>query len=177
VTLEHRSRPSAFSAAVPRSFSSPCVLPQSNCAAGPVFSSHLLSVSVQIRTDAVFHNAFVLNGMQISEDRAVILKVIIFSELRTLFSVSIFQSFSFHHLADSCCTLLHENENQLLCFHARAHDFVDMWGMSRIPENLKCYFCFAPHRLDSAVHSTAVIVCASTRRVLTAEPIKEPQWS
>jgi hypothetical protein len=83
----------------------------------------------------------------------------------------------FNRLRTLCFALLHESENQLLCFHAHAHSFVKYMGVSRNFGNLKCDFCFASHRRHSAVHSTAVIARASSRRVVAAEPIKEPQWS
>ena len=44
-------------------------------------------------------------------------------------------------------------------------------------EKSKVLLCFASQHCNSAVHSTAVIARASARRVVAAEPIKEPQWS
>jgi hypothetical protein len=40
------------------------------------------------------------------------------------------ESSHFQSLPPSSWALLHKSENQLLCFHARAHDSVDMWGVA-----------------------------------------------
>jgi hypothetical protein len=108
--------------------------------------------------------------------------------LRTLFSLLIRQLFYFQSFANSCRALFHKSENQALCFHARAHDFVDMWGVCKNLENLKWHFCFASHQPNSAVHSTAVVARASSRVMngidglpqaaeRAARILKEPQWS
>ena len=170
MTLE-RCSPAPFSAAVPGA-------QPSICATDGASTPLLLCIFMHIRANVVFHNAFALRRMQTSENAAILTKRLFFRTLRTLCSRAIFQLPYFHWFADSCFALLRKSENQLLCFHARAHDFVDMWGVSKILENLKLYFCFAFNRRNSAVHSTAVIARASLRRVGNTDVlIKEPQWS
>ncbi len=181
MTLEHRSCPTPFSAAAPRpSLRHPARHP-SICAANTVSNSLLLCIFTQMSADSAFDNAPVLNGMHISKNMRIAVKVLFFSMLRTLFALSIRQLSYCQSFAHSCFTLLHKSEDQVFYFHSRAHSFVKYIGVciSENSKNLKCYFCFASHSRHSALHSTAVIARASSRRLVngTAEPPKEPQWS
>jgi hypothetical protein len=173
VTPKHRSRPAVFSVSIPRLI--PC-LPSCQPSNGST-DSLLLCTSMQMCASFVSYNSLVLRGVEIVRDKAAGIKLRLFSTLCTLFSLSIRQPYYFQSFAHSRVVLLHKSENQLLSFQSRAHDFVDMWGVYKKFENLKCHFCFASHRDNSALHSTAVDVRASARRAAAAEPIKEPQWS
>ncbi len=162
VTLEHRSREIPFSAAAPRSSGAPALAIRATDA---VSNSLSLCVFTQMSADSAFDNAPVLKGMHISENRGIGVKVLFFSALRTLFAVVSRQLYYFQSLADSCLTLLHKSEDQVPCFHVRAHDFVDIGGWGQKVGELKWRFSFASHRRHSRY----------TPPLFTMD--KEPQWS
>jgi hypothetical protein len=86
---------------------------------------------MQIRANSAFHNTFVFNWMQTAENVTILAKWLCFKILRILLPFSNDQTPYFHALAQDCVALLHKSENQLLCFQARAHDFVDIGGWGR----------------------------------------------
>ena len=126
MTREHRAAP--FPAVAPRlSLRLPTQQP-SICAADTASDSYPLRIFMHIRANHVFHNAFVFNWMQVAANASLGAISLSFNTLRTLLSFSKDQAPYFHGFARSLFALLHKSENQLLCFHARARSFVNMWG-------------------------------------------------
>jgi hypothetical protein len=94
---------------------------------------HPLRIFMRSRANFDNDNARVLNWIQIAANAPLGATWRNFSKLRTLLPSPKEQVPYCHRLAHSSFALSHKSENQLLCFHAGAHSFVNMWGW-RAPE-------------------------------------------